>query len=538
MQRLGFALLLLAAAARSVHAQGAGAAPTSTAAPTDAVTPPAAEVVGPPPPPRAFMDTRLSFTCTSEDLLRDPKVLPSAPGFHCGRPNSLGVLFFDNYDTRFSGFETLSHLALYKHYDQGNWDVEAGFVVRINELAEDNIRLGDGGTYMRVGYWFDKSRQEKSRVALVAFPVSSDRMRLGYSYRISWGGSPEFFKANPDVPTSSGKNTESVPGAKLQFDSDKAYGYVGIKSSLLLDPEINEKRSVLAFLAGGGVDVTPLLRVEANGGLFNRGKNELNDVLGEPVYLYGGSVQVALHDGMAVGSSIDYALYRNDPEAIARLFKKESYPGGLAWLASAEATVVQQTLKDPDMTGSTTTQVGKAGDINVRVKLDRTRFKLDFMTRDLGFILHTIPSLPTYSDFPAAYETTPEYFVSAGADQFFPAAGLTAGLTVGLDLPATLSVPQAAAVPGNTTSSTTFVIRNESDRSGLPDGEKVAALIAVKGSARIDFGESFAALADLYYQYDPNTVRYDRQDPGDLFTRATFANFNQIGFNITLQARF
>ena len=71
---------------------------------------------------------------------------------------------------------------------------------------------------------------------------------------------------------------------------------------------------------------------------------------------------------MAVGSSIDYKLYRNEPESIARLFRKEEYPGGLSWLVSAEGTALMQTLKDPEMTGSTTTQIGFAADVNVRVK--------------------------------------------------------------------------------------------------------------------------------------------------------------------------
>ena len=489
-------------------------------------------------PPSDFMDSRLSFTCTHEDLFREPTVLPSAPGFHCGRPNSLGVLFFDNYDTRFSGFETLSHLALYTHSDEGHWDVEGGFIVRINELSEDNIRLSDGGSYVRAAYWLDPARAAKTRLALVAFPVSSDRMRLGYSYRISWGGSPEFFKANPDVPQSSGKNPESTPGAKLHLDGERYNAYLGVKSSLLLDPEINEKRSVMAGLAGLGVDVTPMLRVEANGGVFDRGKNEAEDVLGEPVVLYGASAQVALHSGMPVGSSIDYALYRNEPESVARLFKKEQYPGGVSWLVSAEATMIRQTLKDPAKTGSTRKQDGRAWDVNVRVKIGRTRLKADVMERDLGFILHSIPSLPTYWDFPKSYKKTREFFASVGADHYFPGSRLTVGATLGMDRPATLATPTAAAIPGNQTTSTTLVVRNESSRSVLPEGESAAPIWAVKGTVRLDLSDALAALGDVYFQYDPNTVRYDREAPEGSFNRASFASFEQLGFNVTLQARF
>ena len=57
---------------------------------------------------------------------------------------------------------------------------------------------------------------------------------------------------------------------------------------------------------------------------------------------------------------------------------------------------------DPGAPGRTTTQYGKAGDLNVRVKLDRTRLRLDLSYRDLAFLLHTLPSLPMDPPFPAA----------------------------------------------------------------------------------------------------------------------------------------
>ncbi len=516
-----------------------GTAPVPAATPVPAPVPTA----DPPPPPPApvsasdFMDTRLSFTCTHEDMLRDERVLPTAPGFHCGRPNALGILFFDNYDTRFSGFETLTHLVLYKRVDRGRWDVEGALVIRDNELAEETIRRYDGGSYIRAAYHLDATRADKSTIALVAFPGSSDRMRLGYSYRISWGGSPEFFKPNPDVPGSSGKNPDPVPGFKIQYDSEKAYGYLGFKSSLLRDPQTNEKRSVLAGLFGFGVDVSDMIHLDLNGGVFDRGKNELEDVNSERVVLYGLSAQLALHSGMGVGSSIDYKLYRNDPEAIGRLFRPEAYPAGVSWLVSTEGTLLRQTLKDPSAPGSTTTQQAFAGDVNLRVKVNFTRFRLDAMVRDLAYILHSTPSLPTYTQFAEEYDTTPELFAAAGVDHYFAAQGVTAGVTFGVDIPATLGTPKPSDIPGNLSDSTTLVVRNENNLSVLPAGEKVAAIIAVKASARIDFAESFAALADVYYQYDANIVRYERDMAEGTF-HPVFANFNQLGFNLTLQARF
>ena len=60
-----------------------------------------------------FMDTRIAFTLTNENLLAKPgQTVPNVPGWRFGTPNSLGVLFFDGYDTRYSGFETLSHATM------------------------------------------------------------------------------------------------------------------------------------------------------------------------------------------------------------------------------------------------------------------------------------------------------------------------------------------------------------------------------------------------------------------------------------------
>ena len=475
-----------------------------------------------------FMDVRLNFTLTNENVFVKPgETIPSVPGWRFGVPNSLGTLFFDNYDTRFSGYETLSHAVLYRQHNHENWEVEGALVLRVNDVAENKIDLGDAGSYIRVAHWKDPSHKDPARVSLVVFPTSSDRMRLGYSYRLSWGGSPEYSRSR-----------SSVPGVKVQYDTGKAYGYVGAKSAVVLDRASAEEEAVMGFLAGAGIDITPMIRVEANGGYFNRGSNELQDVIEETVQLYGVSGQVAIHDGMPVGSSIDYRLYRNDPLRVGRLFRRAEYPGGLSWLAAAEATILAQTLKDPELTGSTTIQYGMAADLNARVKKDRTRFRLDVQVRDLAYILHSTPSLPTFSDFPSEYDQTGNFFAAVGADQNFDDKW-TLGVVVGLDMPATLTTPTGVipgdTVPGDGTS--TAVIREEGDITILPQGEKAAAQFAAKFTGRLDFAEYFASIIDVYYSYDPNQTRLVREGPEDLLSRQ-FGEFHQLGFNITLQAKF
>lgn len=531
-------LLWIAALAAPAFAQDAPAKLDDETAekPAAPVVPPAPEPT-PQPKPKSdraapsFVDTRLNFTFTHENLLADldESQVPNIPGPRFGRPNQLGTLFFDNYDTRFSGFETLSHAVLYTRYDDDEWEVEGALVLRVNDLSERKIELSDAGSYVRVAYWFDPTRKNPARISVTGFPTSSDRMRLGYSYRLSWGGSDEF------------PGDEAVPGVKVQYDDDRFYAFVGAKTVVLKDAVLDEPRAAQSFLAGAGADLTEMVRVEINGGFFNRGDNELQDVLGETVQMVGASAQVAIHDGMPVGSSIDYKLYRNDPERVVRLFGREVYPGGVSWMIAAEATVIGQTLKDPESPGSTVVQQGYAGDLNVRVKIDYTRLRLDLQYRDLAFILHTTPSLPAYSDFPAEYELSANQFAAFGVDHHLPALGLTVGGVFGTEKPAAFTTPKA--FPGDlagATGESTSVVRGPDELpTTLPAGEKVLRMYAFKLTSRLDFANNFATLLDIYYSYDPNRTRLRRDDAEDQFEyEFDEDNFHQLGFNFSLQARF
>ncbi len=481
-----------------------------------------------------FMDTRLAFTLTHENILAKPgETIPSAPGLRFGVPNSLGVLFFDNYDTRFSGFETLTHAIAYRKFTKGHLEVDGGFVLRINELSENNIALADAGSYITVSNWKDPTHKDATRVSLTAFPVSSDRFRLGYSYRLSWGGTPEYRRSR-----------SSTPGVKLQYDTNKFYVFLGAKTGTLVDPTTNELRGHGAGLAGFGVDPHPMVRFEVNGGFFDRGFLEKEDVKAERNYLFGGSAQLTIHKDMPLRSSIDYRLYKYNNERVSGLFNPEQYPGGLSWMVSSEFTYMGQTLKDPDTTGDTVIQHGYAGDVNVRVKLDRIRLRLDVSYRDLAFILHSQPSLPPYVDFSDEYQVKPNFFAAVGIDKNWD-DWITAGIIVGIDRPASLSSQKG--IPGvTTTAESTAVFRNNNIDtliSILPTGEDTVPQIATKATLKLDFGRIFTTLLEVFYVYDGNTTTYERDpacaaDPDQCNFNYVFGEFSQLGFNATLQARF
>src|SRR5262249_19058092 len=155
---------------------------------------------------------------------------PNVPGLRIDRPNQFGILFFDNYDTRYTGYENLTHIALYKRYDY-TWDsrknkvarftAEAALALRLLQFSDVNVSTLDDSSYIRVALDF-AARHTPRNLSLTVFPMSADRMRLGYSYRLSWGGSPMFFKFNPDLPASATPpvNSAPAPGMRLQYTSE------------------------------------------------------------------------------------------------------------------------------------------------------------------------------------------------------------------------------------------------------------------------------------------------------------------------------
>jgi len=509
-----------------------------------------------------YVDTRLNFTLTDENLLVKPgETNPSVPGVHIGQPSSLGLMFFDNYDTRYTGYENLTHLVIYKQMGTARVTAEAAFVLRLLQFTDVNLSSIDDGSYISVKYWFDRTHTRKTNLALTAFPLNADRMRLGYSYRISWGGSPIFFKFNPDLPVGAAPfvtNTQPAPGAKLQLSDERYYAYVGFKTSLLLDrnPEVNQQVAVYGLLLGAGFDpIKNHLRIEANGGYFDRGTNPLffGTAVGPmgmhftsfPVASFGGTLQVSVFNGITPTQSVDFALYQNDPMISAnRYFTRPIYRPGFNWLASLEFTLVGNTLQDVDRPNSTKIQAAYAGDINLRAQFGHLRLKADVETRSLSYILINQPSLVPYQDFPNGSDYNPEIFGSVGGDYNFERFGLTTGFTVGIERPANFTPPPGATLMGPITGNTggtlntqsTIVIRNEGDLSILPPGKREFPIAALKMEAREDFLEWFAAILQIYYQYDANQTILTKAFDGTSIR--TFSQANQLGFNLTLQARY
>lgn len=481
-----------------------------------------------------FIDTRLSFVFADDNVLASAgESTPSSPSAHFGAGNQ-NTQFYDNFNSRYTGFETLSHLVLYKKTDTffTGLSAEAALVVLALEQPSGQIGLQDDSSYVRLIYrpagW-----GEHENIALTGFPVSGDRFRLGYAYRVTWGGSSIF---------TSRAVASGVPAVKLQVTRDRWYAFVGMKTALLLNDLILEKETQYGVLAGAGVDVLPSLRLEANGGWFQKGiiPGLANQGISAPVTAAGVSAEAVYHVGVPVGQSVDLALYRNDPNLYDNLFAPEAYPGGLSYSVSLEGDYHRQTLEDPDVFGRTVGQNASAVALQARMKLNNLRAHVLGLYRTLSYIQFDVPGLPPYKDFPAGSSAKPEMFIAGGVDYHIEKWHLTPGIIAGVQRPASLTTTSTFLggnnPPAGLSGGRTVVVTDVNTLSVLPTGKKVVPIFSAKANARMDFSNNFAAVAEVYYNYDYNRTTFRDSTTG--VAEPTFEKPNELGFNAIIQARF
>lgn len=487
-----------------------------------------------------FVDTRLSFAFADDNVFANAgETTPNSPSarFGAGIQNTQ---FYDNFNTKFSGFETLSNIALYKRLPSffEGLTTEAALTILVLEQPSGSITLQDNSSYIRLNYrppgW-----NENEGLSFTGFPVSADRMRLGYAYRISWGGSDVF---------TTRATAAGVPGAKLQLTRDKWYAYVGGKTALVLNDLIKEQETLYGVLGGAGWDPLETLRLEAGGGYFQKGIIPSLAAQGvhAPVNSAGVSAQAVYHVGVPVGTSVDFKLYKNDPDIYQRFFSPEQYPGGLSYSISLEGSYLTQTLSDPDVFGRTVPQAATAAALQARFKYNNWRFHVLALNRSLSFLQFAVPGLPPFSNFPAGTQLKPEMFVAVGADHNFSALHLTPGFIVGVQQPASFRSPDTVLggnnPPAGLTGTRTVVVRDVNTLSILPtscggsDTCQARPIFSAKTTFRWDLSEAVAAVGEVYYTYDPNRTTFIDDVTG--VAQPSFQKPHALGFNVLLQARF
>ncbi len=479
------------------------------------------------------MDTRLSFSFADDDVLRGPDKSPTgSPSIPNFSPSGNNRLFFDDYERRDNGFENLSYLVMYANKPGffAGVDTEAGMVVRAQVTARTKeFSLTDDGSYVRFSKNFNGHR-----VGVTAFPVSADRFRLGYSYDISWGGARIF------------RNAQAVPGLRLEYESKGISAYLGAKTGFAqvdMQDGTKEMDTVWGILGGAALDLHDNWRIEAGGGLFDRGtidKRELriveNGKYNTPKwYGYGGTMQLTYHIGDPIGTPIDFRLYRNDPLAVQQFYAIPHYGPGLSLTAKSEISFVFQRLQDGDAASSTSTQMGIAGDITVILKWRKWRMQNYVVYRDLAFMLYNVPSYPSFVDFSSGSQVHADLLAFTNIDYYIESWHLLPGIILGLRRPASIT-GVADATSAQSLGAQTFVFRSEADPDVLDPGDKVKLIFSAKATLRWDLSSIVSLLGELQYSFDPNRRTF-AQDENGISTRTASAS-SILGFMAMMRARF
>jgi hypothetical protein len=430
-----------------------------------------------------------------------------------------------------------------------NLTTEAALVLRFDlaslsaQTGSLNSALYDSGSYLRLFY--NTSANKKVGLSAVFFPLDTDRFRLGYLYDLSWGGTAANIQQSifPRIQGSS-------PGAKFQYDGDGYYGFIGFKTATIVQPQQvltpggeNEVETVrvgetnYGVLGGGGFDIGPIVRLDLGGGYFQQGKFDLEDVRGKSVYTYGASTRVVAHHNMPVPQSVDFALYKNDPQAPQILFSPEKYnPDEFAVAVSGELAYLNQHLKDFDRSGATKDQGAIAGAVQSVFKIGYARLSVTGLYKQLNFIVRNVPGFIPFETLPENAKSDPELFGAIAADYHIAAARLTPGIGGGFQLPATFRSEFADG--GSVPASRTIVVRSQGDNAILPYNEDRRAIVQARLSLRWTLSDMLGAVLWGQLVHDNNGTLVVRDPVEGTASARKFQDPLRVGAGLSLQARF
>jgi len=498
-----------------------------------------------------FMDTRLSWTFGDDDFLHPTgQLLPLSPTFSIGDRTQYR-LFFDSLNSYYAGRENLTHLVMYKKLPAfiPRLTTEAAVVLRfdLTQLAANNNNVNqalyDAGSYIRLFYNTSDSDAHEG-LSATFFPLDTDRFRLGYLYSISWGGT----NANQNNSIFPGIQGSS-PGMKVQYDAKDYYIFGGFKTASIVEPlqilnpgstndlqVTNVAETNYGFLGGFGVDVTKNLRFDGGAGYFQQGKFNLDDVRGEPVYTYGASGRVVVHHDMPVPQSIDFLLYKNDPNAPMIMFKPEHYdPKQIAWSVSAEVDVINQHLKNFDVTGATENQGAYAAALQGILKAGYLRISATGITRDLNYVVRNVPGFIPFETLPQNAKTQPEIFGSLSVDYYIKSLRLTPGIGAGIQLPATF---KSEFTEGGVPASRTIIVRSQGNESILPYDDGRTPIYQARVQLRWNISEILSAVVWMQFIRDNNGTLVVQDPTEGTASLLVFQSPNTLGAAGSLQARF
>ncbi len=443
----------------------------------------------------------------------------------------------DNLETR--DFGTSAHLGLRLRSPElgAGLRAEAELSLLVSANNSGGLGLRDNASYVRLS-WKPGSWSEGEGLALTLLPLSSTRLYLGYEYPASWGRLVYGFRPVLGNGTVGGSG---VPGLELRLARERWYAFAAAKSILEGNPLTRENERLLMGLAGAGVDVLPPLRLEAAGTLVQHGVIPVfaSQGIDKRARTAGISGRVLFHHGAPIGPSVDFTLYRGDPEVYEKLLAPESYPGGVSASVSLEASHLVQTLGDPAGFDATKAQGADVLALQARLKVDFLRVHALGLYRSASFVVAEGPGFLPFQAFTQDATTRPELFVSAGVDHHFAGTGLTPGLVVRAVLPATTDTLGGSFGGNNPPPSPTsreLVLRGPFEFSILPEGRARQPLLTAKATLRWDVGTNLSAIGEAFYTRDPNRTVFEEDENG--VAQPVLAPPSSVGFAAVLQARF
>jgi hypothetical protein len=465
-----------------------------------------------------FVDTRVTFAISNVNLFAGPgeRSTPTS-GYRIGVDRNYN-LFLENVNTRFSGYETLSHIVLHKKLPGfwKYWETEAALAALVlADTDSGRISFFDSGTYLRVIRKLDDGKEEKvGSVDLTAWPVSADRFRLGYTYIISWGGTAIF----PGKLQSSSITEGAVPGFRVRWRSagGKQYAFAGFKSALLLSREAGSKAGEqvpnYGFLAGGGSDIADIAFLEMNGGIFQKGTQERPGLEGAGIQALGLSARATVYQGMAPRGSNDFRLYRNDPSDPVDYLLVADYRPGTGFSIALEGSILSQNLEDPDQFGSEKLVPALSAGLVANAKLEELSLRLDAFFQSPNFILFNVPGFVPFQATPAGASTTPEFFLAGTVEYVINELNLRPSLSIGVKVPATYKgevLPNqgnqvGGAFPGEVR---TQVIVDESTRIILPPGAGAQPIIGAVLKLPLALSRSTVIALESRFELNDNQPR-------------------------------
>jgi hypothetical protein len=472
-----------------------------------------------------FMDVAITTALEDTNVRAGPEYFSPGPNF-VSRGNQT---FFENYEGRFTDDISQGHLVLYKR-DEGykaGWWTEAAFVLQYSPyLNPDSTRPGvdlrDDGSYVRIVRDLD----DDSNISLTGYAVDASRFRLGYSWDLSYGGR--------EIHTPS---VGAVPGARLQYQKGGSYLFAGAKTAINqgtdVEWDVDGDRNTVYYssLFGGGLTLGEKFRLEGGLGFFQQGESRNGGSAASPLYgqlinAVGTSGQVSFRSSEQLDfiQSSELRLYRNSPDFMRDTYISHNQLDGFGVLVQAEANRLSHNLLDADTAGNTVVETGWAGDVQVRGVMNSTEVAVDFVYKDLEYIVFNVPGLTSGTSIPGSLTTTPQYYGRVTLSHYLPQQHLAASIGAGMMQPASYTDGE-----GNT-----YVQYTARNKEQVPDGEPAYNILGSVVGLQYDVSPSTIVVGELLYTLDNNlsrTVDGARVSEPEEVRSA-------LGFNVMIRARF